>query len=162
MSSLPGASPTDFWPGEKFSLALAQLKQLVRVVPIYLAKKQQRYTVLHDIKSPADTQLPSAQTRPGFKGMCVGMNKLSIPFLVLRACFHQAIERGPAQLNPAVDEQGEASEAAQQSTSEADNMEVRGSRFSKSAEERQSMLKQRKEEMLQQARRFVHCLKVST
>lgn len=94
--------------------------------------------------------------------MCVGVNKLSIPFLVLRACFHQAIERGPAQLNPAVDEQGEASEAAQQSTSEADNMEVRGSRFSKSAEERQSMLKQRKEEMLQQARRFVHCLKVST
>lgn len=71
-------------------------------------------------------------------------------------CCHQAIERGPAQLNPAVDEQEEPSEAAQQSVSEVDNMEVRGSRFSKSAEERQSMLKQRKEEMLQQARRFVH------
>lgn len=65
----------------------------------------------------------------------------------------QAIERGPAQLNPAADEQEDAGEAAPQGVSGADNMEARGSRFSKSAEERQSMLKQRKEEMLQQARR---------
>lgn len=85
-----------------------------------------------------------------------------ISFPGLPGCFKQAIERGPAQLNAAEDEQGEASEAAQQSVSEVDNMEVRGSRFSKSAEERQSMLKQRKEEMLQQARRFVHGLKVSS
>lgn len=83
-------------------------------------------------------------------------------FSVLPACFRQAIERGPAQLNPAVDEQEESSEGAQQSISEVDNMEVRGSRFSKSAEERQNMLKQRKEEMLQQARRSVHCWNVST
>lgn len=80
------------------------------------------------------------------------LNKLSIPFCL----FRQAIERGPAQLNPAADEQEESGEGAQQSISEVDNMEVRGSRFSKSAEERQNMLKQRKEEMLQQARRFVH------
>lgn len=66
----------------------------------------------------------------------------------------QAIERGPAQLNPAADEQEDGGEAAPQSVSGADNMEARGSRFSKSAEERQSMLKQRKEEMLQQARRL--------
>ncbi len=69
----------------------------------------------------------------------------------------QAIERGPAQVNPAPDEQEGPSGAAEQSLSESDNMEVRGSRFSKSAEERQKMLKQRKEEMLQQARRFVQC-----
>ena len=36
-------------------------------------------------------------------------------------------------------------------------MEVRGGRFSKSADERQKMLMQRKEELLQQARRLVHC-----
>lgn len=77
-------------------------------------------------------------------------------FKCLFSSFPQAIERGPAQLNPAVGEQEEISEMVQQSISQEDNVEVRGSRFSKSAEERQSMLKQRKEEMLQQARRFVH------
>uniref|UniRef100_A0A7N8XER0 E3 ubiquitin-protein ligase AMFR n=1 Tax=Mastacembelus armatus TaxID=205130 RepID=A0A7N8XER0_9TELE len=43
--------------------------------------------------------------------------------------------------------------AAEQGLSESDNMEARGGRFSKSADERQKMLKQRKEEMIQQARR---------
>lgn len=74
----------------------------------------------------------------------------------------QAIERGSTQVSPAPDEQGGPSGAAEQSISESDNTEVRGSRFSKSAEERQKMLKQRKEEMLQQARRFVHCSNIST
>ncbi len=60
-------------------------------------------------------------------------------------------------MNPAPDEQEGPSGAAEPGLSESDNLEVRGSRFSKSAEERQKMLKQRKEEMLQQARRFVQC-----
>lgn len=69
--------------------------------------------------------------------------------------FPQAIERGP-QVNPAPDEQEGTSGAAEQGVGEADNMEVRGGRFSKSAEERQKMLRQRKEELLQQARRLVY------
>lgn len=56
-------------------------------------------------------------------------------------------------MSSAADEQAGPSGAAEQSLSESDNMEVRGGRFSKSADERQKMLKQRKEDMLQQARR---------
>lgn len=70
--------------------------------------------------------------------------------------FPQAIERGPAQVNPAPDEQEGPSGAAEQGVSEADNIEARGGRFSKSAEERQKMLRQRKEELLHQARRLVY------
>lgn len=66
----------------------------------------------------------------------------------------QALERGPAQGSASPDEEAGPSGASEQA--EADSMEVRGGRFSKSADERQKMLKQRKEELLQQARRFVH------
>jgi len=58
-------------------------------------------------------------------------------------------------VNPASEEQqgpGGAG-AAEPGDREPDNVEVRGSRFSKSADERQKMLKQRKDELLQQARR---------
>ncbi|KAM4602692.1 E3 ubiquitin-protein ligase AMFR-like isoform 2-T2 [Polymixia lowei] len=65
----------------------------------------------------------------------------------------QAAERAPVQVSPASEEQGGSGGGAEPGPSEPDNMEVRGSRFSKSAEERQKMLKQRKEELLQQARR---------
>lgn len=70
----------------------------------------------------------------------------------------QAIEHSPIQMNSAPDDQAGPSGAAEQNISEPDNMEVRGGRFSKSAEERQKMLKLRKEDLLQQARRWVHCL----
>ncbi|XP_013859993.1 E3 ubiquitin-protein ligase AMFR isoform X2 [Austrofundulus limnaeus] len=59
----------------------------------------------------------------------------------------------PPQVGPAPDEDAGPSGDAEQNLDESDNMEVRGGRFSKSAEERQNMLKQRKEEMLQHARR---------
>ncbi|XP_034435788.1 E3 ubiquitin-protein ligase AMFR-like isoform X2 [Hippoglossus hippoglossus] len=65
----------------------------------------------------------------------------------------QAIERSPIQGNNAGEEQAGSNGAAEQEINEADSMEVRGGRFSKSAEERQKMLMQRKEELLQQARR---------
>uniref|UniRef100_A0A8D3C451 RING-type domain-containing protein n=1 Tax=Scophthalmus maximus TaxID=52904 RepID=A0A8D3C451_SCOMX len=65
----------------------------------------------------------------------------------------QAIERAPIQGSPGSDENAGSSGATEQGVGEPDNMEVRGGRFSKSAEERQKMLKQRKEELLQQARR---------
>ncbi|MEQ2265357.1 hypothetical protein XENORESO_006094 [Xenotaenia resolanae] len=69
----------------------------------------------------------------------------------------QAIDRAPIQGNPAADEQPGTSGGAEHNPSESDNMEARGGRFSKSAEERQKMLKLRKEEMLQQARRrYLH------
>uniref|UniRef100_A0AAV2LRJ3 E3 ubiquitin-protein ligase AMFR Ube2g2-binding region domain-containing protein n=1 Tax=Knipowitschia caucasica TaxID=637954 RepID=A0AAV2LRJ3_KNICA len=65
----------------------------------------------------------------------------------------QAIERGPLQGNSSSEPQGEFSGAVDQASTEPDNIEARGGRFSKSADERQKMLKQRKEEMLQEARR---------
>ncbi|XP_060923813.1 E3 ubiquitin-protein ligase AMFR-like isoform X2 [Limanda limanda] len=65
----------------------------------------------------------------------------------------QAIERSPIQGNNAGEEQAGSNGAAEQGMNEADSMEVRGGRFSKSAEERQKMLMQRKEELVQQARR---------
>lgn len=69
----------------------------------------------------------------------------------------QAIERAPLQMSSSSEEQTGSSGATEDGLSESDNMEVRGSRFSKSADERQKMLKQRKEELIQQARRSVHC-----
>lgn len=70
--------------------------------------------------------------------------------------FTQALERGPAQTSASPDEEAGPSGVSEQG--EPDSMEVRGGRFSKSAEERQKMLKLRKEELLQQARRSVYTL----
>ncbi|KAM4722027.1 E3 ubiquitin-protein ligase AMFR [Rhinophrynus dorsalis] len=61
-------------------------------------------------------------------------------------------ERVPLDLSPSLEEFEDFSEVETQ-TSEAEDFEARGSRFSKSAEERQRMLVQRKEEMVQIARR---------
>ncbi|KAM6980565.1 E3 ubiquitin-protein ligase AMFR [Aplochiton taeniatus] len=65
----------------------------------------------------------------------------------------QATERTPLQMSAAPGEPGVDGGSEAGPSSELDNVEVRGSRFSKSAEERQKMLMQRKEELLQQARR---------
>lgn len=65
----------------------------------------------------------------------------------------QALERSPIQASPTPGDQAGPSGAAEPDPNEPDNMEVRGSRFSKSADERQKMLRQRKEELLHQARR---------
>ena len=77
----------------------------------------------------------------------------------------QAAERAPSQANTSSEDQPGPSGASEPAAPEPDNMEVRGSRFSKSADERQLMLKQRKEELLQQARRcgatVTHCIHVS-
>ena len=75
---------------------------------------------------------------------------------ILSVFLRQAIEHAPTQVSTGPDEQEGSSGAAEQGLSETDSMEIRGGRFSKSAEERQKMLKQRKEEILQQARRLVH------
>lgn len=61
-------------------------------------------------------------------------------------------ERVPLNLTPSMEEYGDFIEAEAQPT-DAENFEARGSRFSKSAEERQRMLSQRKEDMVQLARR---------
>lgn len=55
-------------------------------------------------------------------------------------------------LSPSVEEFEDFSEVDSQPI-EAEDFEARGSRFSKSAEERQRMLVQRKEDMMQLARR---------
>ncbi|XP_065704382.1 E3 ubiquitin-protein ligase AMFR [Patagioenas fasciata] len=61
-------------------------------------------------------------------------------------------ERVPLELNSRLEEMAEFSEMEAE-PSEAEDFEARGSRFSKSADERQRMLVQRKEDLLQQARK---------
>uniref|UniRef100_A0A8C7F3Z9 E3 ubiquitin-protein ligase AMFR n=1 Tax=Oncorhynchus kisutch TaxID=8019 RepID=A0A8C7F3Z9_ONCKI len=56
-------------------------------------------------------------------------------------------------LSPCPEEGAGASGGVDTASRELNSLEVRGSRFSKSAEERQKMLLQRKDELLQQARR---------
>ncbi|KAK6477037.1 E3 ubiquitin-protein ligase AMFR-like isoform X1 [Huso huso] len=65
----------------------------------------------------------------------------------------QASERVPLELSPGTDEAAGASGSSENVPSEPEDFEARGSRFSKSAEERQRMLLQRKDELLQHARR---------
>lgn len=57
------------------------------------------------------------------------------------------------ELNPRLEEMVEFSEMELE-PSETEDFEARGSRFSKSADERQRMLVQRKEDLLQQARKY--------
>ncbi|KAJ7408970.1 hypothetical protein WISP_117291 [Willisornis vidua] len=61
-------------------------------------------------------------------------------------------ERVPLELNSRLEEMVEFSEMEAE-PSGAEDFEARGSRFSKSADERQRMLVQRKEDLLQQARK---------
>lgn len=61
-------------------------------------------------------------------------------------------ERVPLGLSPRLEEALDFSEAEAE-PSEGEDFEARGSRFSKSADERQRMLVQRKDDLLQQARK---------
>uniref|UniRef100_A0A4W3H7P1 E3 ubiquitin-protein ligase AMFR n=1 Tax=Callorhinchus milii TaxID=7868 RepID=A0A4W3H7P1_CALMI len=67
--------------------------------------------------------------------------------------FDQQTEHAELDLNPSVEEAFGAEGENLQSDIQTDDFEVRGSRFSKSADERQRMLMQRKDELLHQARR---------
>lgn len=62
------------------------------------------------------------------------------------------MERVPLDLSPRLEEALDFSELEAE-PSEGEDFEARGSRFSKSADERQRMLVQRKDDLLQQARR---------
>ncbi|XP_051485200.1 E3 ubiquitin-protein ligase AMFR isoform X2 [Apus apus] len=66
--------------------------------------------------------------------------------------FPTQTERVPLELNSRLEETVELNEMEAE-PSEAEDFEARGSRFSKSADERQRMLVQRKEDLLQQARK---------
>ncbi|KAM7101868.1 E3 ubiquitin-protein ligase AMFR isoform 2-T2 [Ciconia maguari] len=66
--------------------------------------------------------------------------------------FPTQTERVPLELNSRLEEMVEFSEMEAE-PSETEDFEARGSRFSKSADERQRMLVQRKEDLLQQARK---------
>lgn len=61
-------------------------------------------------------------------------------------------ERVPLALSPRLEEALDLSEVEAE-PSEGEDFEARGSRFSKSADERQRMLVQRKDDLLQQARK---------
>lgn len=63
-------------------------------------------------------------------------------------------ERVPLDLSPRLEEALDFSEVeVEAEPSEGEDFEARGSRFSKSADERQRMLVQRKDDLLQQARK---------
>lgn len=106
-----------------------QIQEMFPQVPSYL--------VMQDLQLTRSVELTTDNILEG---------RIQVPFPT------QAIERGPpVHVATTPEQQPETSEAAEEA--EPENMEARGGRFSKSAEERQKMLKQRKEEMLQQARR---------
>ncbi|KAK1891456.1 E3 ubiquitin-protein ligase AMFR [Dissostichus eleginoides] len=107
-----------------------QIQEMFPQVPPYL--------VMQDLQLTRSVEVTTDNILEG---------RIQVPFPT------QAIERAPSQLNSESNGQEGSSEAAEPGLSEAETMEVRGSRFSKSAEERQKMLRQRKEEMVQQARR---------
>ncbi|XP_028296380.1 E3 ubiquitin-protein ligase AMFR-like [Gouania willdenowi] len=107
-----------------------QVQEMFPQVPSYL--------VMQDLQLTRSVEVTTDNILEG---------RIQVPFQT------QAIERSPLQVSSAADEQAGPSGAEELSLSEADNMEARGGRFSKSAEERQKMLKQRKDELLQQARR---------
>lgn len=107
-----------------------QIQEMFPQVPSYL--------VMQDLQLTRSVEVTTDNILEG---------RIQVPFPT------QAIERAPTQVSSAPDELDGPSGAAEQGLSESDSMEVRGGRFSKSAEERQKMLKQRKEELLQQARR---------
>ncbi|KAK7913663.1 hypothetical protein WMY93_013874 [Mugilogobius chulae] len=108
-----------------------QIQEMFPQVPSYL--------VMQDLQLTRSIELTTDNILEG---------RIQVPFPT------QAIERGPVQdNNPILEPQTESSGAVAQPSVEPDNTEARGGRFSKSAEERQKILKQRKEEMLQQARR---------
>lgn len=75
------------------------------------------------------------------------------------ACAHGALcfldvqtEHLPLDISPQLEEALDLSEVEAE-PSEGEDFEARGSRFSKSADERQRMLVQRKDDLLQQARK---------
>ncbi|XP_038136982.1 E3 ubiquitin-protein ligase AMFR-like [Cyprinodon tularosa] len=107
-----------------------QIQEMFPQVPSYL--------VIQDLQLTRSVEVTTDNILEG---------RIQVPFPA------QAIERAPIQGSPAADEQPGPSGGSEQNPSESDNMEARGGRFSKSAEERQKMLKLRKEELLQQARR---------
>uniref|UniRef100_A0A665SYW8 E3 ubiquitin-protein ligase AMFR n=1 Tax=Echeneis naucrates TaxID=173247 RepID=A0A665SYW8_ECHNA len=113
-----------------------QIQEMFPQVPSYL--------VMQDLQLTRSVEVTTDNILEG---------RIQVPFPTQVKWGTIAIERAPLQVNSAPDEQAGPSGAAEQGLSEQDNMEIRGGRFSKSAEERQKMLKQRKEEMLQQARR---------
>ncbi|CAL8236370.1 unnamed protein product [Boreogadus saida] len=107
-----------------------QIQEMFPQVPFHL--------VLQDLQLSRSVELTTDNILEG---------RIVVPFPT------QAAERAPSQANTSSEDQPGPSRAAEPAAPEPDNMEIRGSRFSKSADERQLMLKQRKEELLQQARR---------
>ncbi|XP_075906662.1 E3 ubiquitin-protein ligase AMFR-like [Nelusetta ayraudi] len=107
-----------------------QVQEMFPQVPSYL--------VMQDLQLTRSVEITTDNILEG---------RIQVPFPA------QALERGSAQASASPDEEAGPSGASEQGAGDPDNMEVRGGRFSKSAEERQKMLMQRKEELLQQARR---------
>uniref|UniRef100_A0A674MSU6 E3 ubiquitin-protein ligase AMFR n=1 Tax=Takifugu rubripes TaxID=31033 RepID=A0A674MSU6_TAKRU len=111
-----------------------QIQEMFPQVPLYLVMQDLQLT--RSVEVTTDNILEGRIQVPFPTQVCQQL--ISPPIASLKLCFFSMSHL-----------------LVQQSISQEDNVEVRGSRFSKSAEERQSMLKQRKEEMLQQARRYL-------
>ncbi|XP_055789479.1 autocrine motility factor receptor a [Salvelinus fontinalis] len=73
--------------------------------------------------------------------------RIVVPFPI------QPVDHSASQVNPSPQDVGGANGSSEFVTPEVEDFEVRGSRFSKSAEERQKILLQRKDELLLRAQR---------
>ncbi|XP_066569494.1 E3 ubiquitin-protein ligase AMFR isoform X2 [Amia ocellicauda] len=106
-----------------------QIQEMFPQVPYHL--------VLQDLQLTRSVEITTDNILEG---------RIQVPFPT------QPSERSALQAGPVSEEAG-ASGGNEAVPSEVEDFEARGSRFSKSAEERQRMLLQRKDELLQQARR---------
>ncbi|KAL4642193.1 E3 ubiquitin-protein ligase AMFR-like isoform X2 [Arapaima gigas] len=115
-----------------------QIQEMFPQVPFHL--------VLQDLQLTRSVEITTDNILEG---------RIQVPFpaqvRVFNCMSSQANEWAPLQVTTPVASMEEPPGAS--GGTESEDMEVRGSRFSKSAEERQRMLVQRKEELLQQARR---------
>ncbi|XP_023646102.1 E3 ubiquitin-protein ligase AMFR [Paramormyrops kingsleyae] len=113
-----------------------QIQEMFPQVPYHL--------VLQDLQVTRSVEITTDNILEG---------RIQVPFPT------QASERTPLQAGPGpfpsstLEEQAGATGGEEAAPGEAEDPEVQGSRFSKSAEERQRMLLQRKEALVQQARR---------
>ncbi|XP_041124776.1 E3 ubiquitin-protein ligase AMFR-like isoform X1 [Polyodon spathula] len=107
-----------------------QIQEMFPQIPYHL--------VLQDLQLTSSVEITTDNILEG---------RIQVPFPT------QPSEQIPLELSPGTDEAAGASGSSESVPNETEDLEARGSRFSKSAEERQRMLLQRKDELLQHARR---------
>uniref|UniRef100_H3B5J5 E3 ubiquitin-protein ligase AMFR n=1 Tax=Latimeria chalumnae TaxID=7897 RepID=H3B5J5_LATCH len=131
-----------------------QIQEMFPQIPYHLILQDLQLT--HSVEITTDNllegriQVPFPAQRPDNTRPTLNSSPVQTPFQEDTGASEEQGNRVPLEFSPGVEELSEAMDASE---TPPDQFEVRGSRFSKSAEERQRMLLQRKEELLQKARR---------